>query len=119
MKSRPWNCHRSQGSPEGLKPRVRVSQLAVNLSCFTTPIPDSQESCLNTGGEGVQNPWEDIATSQSSHRFAAQIHKTWVTKKTLGCEVSLKITQSGNAPRLPEKTNSNHHWRKVSKKSPK
>ena len=103
MKSRPWNCHRSQGSPEGLKPRVRVSQLAVNLSCFTTPIPDSQESCLNTGGEGVQNPWEDIATSQSSHRFAAQIHKTWVTKKTLGCEVSLKITQSGNAPRLPEK----------------
>ena len=46
----------------------------------------------------MQNPWEDIATSQSSHRFAAQIHKTWVTKKTLGCEVSLKITRSAMLP---------------------
>lgn len=102
MKSRPWNCHRSQGSPKGLKP-LGKGEPAVNLSCFTTPTLDSQESCLDTGGGGVQNPWEDIATSQSSHRSAAQIHKTWVTKKTLGCEVSLKITQSGSAPRLPEK----------------
>lgn len=118
MKSRPWNCHRSQDSPKGLKP-LGKGEPDVNLSCFTIPTLDSQESCLDTGGGGIQNPWEDIATGQSSHRFAAQIHKTWVTKKTLVCEVSLKITQSGSAPRLPEKTNSNHYWRKASKKSPK
>ena len=107
-----------QGSPKGLQSQGK-GKLAVNLSCPTPPIPDSKESCLDTGGGGVQNPWEDITTSQSSHRFAAQIHRTWATKKTSGCEVSLKITQSGSAPRLPGKTNTNHLWRKVSKKSPK
>lgn len=51
VKSRPWNCHRAQGSPKGLKP-LDKGKPAVNLSCFTTPTPDSQESCLDTR-EGV------------------------------------------------------------------
>lgn len=114
VKSEPWNCHRAQGSPKGLKP-LDKGKPAVNLSCLPHPHLTLGKVAL-THGRVCRIPWEDIATSQSSYRFAAQIHKTYgVPRKLQAVKLVQKITQSGNAPRLPEKTNSNHHWRNVSK----